>query len=64
MFFFCGSDICKDFPVAEDLSENPADTGIIITDLFIGKRQEVVLLLKFVDLLHLINQLPRMDLFV
>ena len=39
MFFFCGSDIGKDFPVAEDLSENPADTGIIITNLFIGKRK-------------------------
>ena len=39
MFFFCGGGIGKDFPVAEDLSENPADTGIIITDLFIGKRK-------------------------
>ena len=39
MFFFCGSDIGKDFPIAKDLSENPADTGIIITNLFIGKRK-------------------------
>ena len=39
MFFFCGSDIGKDFPVAEDLSENPANTGIITTDLFIRKRK-------------------------
>ena len=39
MFFFSVSDIGKDFPVAEDLNQNPADTGIIITDLFIGKRK-------------------------
>ena len=39
MFFFCGSDIGKDFPVTENLSENPAGTGIMITDLFIGKRK-------------------------
>ena len=37
MLFFSSSDIGKDFPVAENLSENPADTGIIITDLFIRK---------------------------
>lgn len=29
MLFFRGSNISKDFPIAEDLSENPADTGII-----------------------------------
>ena len=35
--FSCSSDISKNFPVAKDLCENPADTGIIIADLFLGK---------------------------
>ena len=39
MLFFRGCDICKDFPVAKDLSEDSADTGIIITNLFVGKRK-------------------------
>lgn len=35
MLFFSGRDICKDFPASEDPGENPADAGIIVTDLFI-----------------------------
>ena len=37
MLFFSGSDIRKDFTGTKDPGQNPADTGIIISNLFIGK---------------------------
>jgi len=36
-FLFCGCHVGKDFPVTEDVGENPAYTDVIITNLIIGK---------------------------
>ena len=37
LFFFCGSDISKNFTATENFSQNPTDADIIICNLFIGK---------------------------